>query len=64
MNKIILAYKRKVRREILSKYNIDCIVEHSNVDEEPVKKRIELLKDRVITRSQTKNTKEEKKSSN
>ena len=40
MNKIILASKSKVRREILSKYNIDCIVEHSNVDEEPVKKSL------------------------
>ena len=40
MNKIILAAKSKVRREILSKYNIDCIVEHSNVDEEPVKKSL------------------------
>ena len=40
MNKIILASKSKVRREILSKYNINCIVEHSNVDEEPVKKSL------------------------
>ena len=40
MNKIILASKSKVRREILSTYNIDCIVEHSNVDEEPVKKSL------------------------
>ena len=40
MNKIILASKSKVRKEILSKYNIDCIVEHSNVDEEPVKKSL------------------------
>ena len=40
MSKIILASKSKVRREILSKYNIDCIVEYSNVDEEPVKKSL------------------------
>ncbi len=40
MNKIVLASKSKVRREILSKYNIDCIVEYSNVDEEPVKKSL------------------------
>ena len=40
MNKIILASKSKVRKEILSKYHIDCIVEHSNVDEEPVKKSL------------------------
>ena len=37
MHKLILASKSKVRHEILSKYNINCIVEHSNVDEEPVK---------------------------
>ena len=40
MNKIVLASKSKIRREILSKYNIDCIVEYSNVDEEPVKKSL------------------------
>ena len=40
MNKIVLASKSKVRREILSKYNIDCMVEYSNVDEEPVKKSL------------------------
>ena len=40
MSKIILASKSKVRKEILSRYHIDCIVEHSNVDEEPVKKSL------------------------
>ena len=45
MSKIILASKSKVRKEILSRYHIDCIVEHSNVDEEPVKKS--LLKEGV-----------------
>tara|TARA_B100000989_G_C19508296_1_gene457572 strand:- start:747 stop:1328 length:582 start_codon:yes stop_codon:yes gene_type:complete len=40
MNKIILASKSKVRKEILFKYNIDCIVEHSNIDEEPFKKSL------------------------
>ena len=45
MSKIILASKSKVRKEILSRYRIDCIVEHSNVDEEPVKKS--LLKEGV-----------------
>ena len=40
MYKLILASKSKVRREILSKYNIDCTVEHSNVDEEPVKQSL------------------------
>tara|TARA_B100000282_G_scaffold121148_1_gene86356 strand:- start:111 stop:695 length:585 start_codon:yes stop_codon:yes gene_type:complete len=43
MYKLILASKSKVRREILSKYNINCMVEHSNVDEEPVK--LSLLKE-------------------
>ena len=40
MSKIILASKSKVRKEILSRYHIDCIVEHSNIDEEPVKKSL------------------------
>ena len=35
--KIILASK-SVRKYILTKQNINVIVEHSNVDEEPVKK--------------------------
>ena len=34
---IVLASKSKVRKEILEKNNINCIVEPSNVDEEPVK---------------------------
>ena len=37
MNRIVLASKSKVRREILLKHNIDCEVKHSNIDEEPVK---------------------------
>ena len=40
MLKLVLASKSKVRHEILLKYNINCIVEHSNVDEEPVKKSL------------------------
>ena len=36
-NKIILASKSKVRKKILEKNNIDCIVEPSNVDEDIVK---------------------------
>ena len=40
MRKIILASKSKVRYDILSKYNIRCVVEHSNVDEEPVKQSL------------------------
>ena len=40
MHKLVLASKSKVRYEILTKYNIKCIVEHSNVDEEPVKQSL------------------------
>jgi septum formation protein len=36
-NKIILASKSKVRKEILDKYNIYCEVKPSNVDEDVVK---------------------------
>ena len=35
--KIILASKSKVRKSILEKNNISCIVKPSNVDEDPVK---------------------------
>ena len=37
MSNLILASKRKVRKEILNKNNINCKVEPSNVDEELVK---------------------------
>ena len=40
MYKLILASKSKVRYEILSKYNIKCKIEHSNIDEEPVKQSL------------------------
>ena len=40
MYKLVLASKSKVRYEIMSKHNINCIVEHSNVDEEPVKQSL------------------------
>ena len=40
MYKLVLASKSKVRYEILSKYNVNCIVEHSNVDEEPIKESL------------------------
>ena len=43
LNKIILASKIKVRKEILDKNNIECIVEPSNVDEDTVK--LSLLKE-------------------
>mgnify|MGYP001302269072 FL=1 len=37
MPDIILASKSQVRRNILKKNNINCLVKPSNVDEEPVK---------------------------
>ena len=37
LNKIILASKSKVRKEILDKNNIESVVEPSNIDEEIVK---------------------------
>ena len=45
LNKIILASKSKVRKEILDKNNIKSIVEPSNVDEDIVK--ISLLKEKA-----------------
>ena len=40
LSKIILASKSEVRKNILHKNNIKCIVEPSNVDEDPVKKSL------------------------
>ena len=40
LNKIILASKSKVRKDILEKNNIKCVVEPSNVDEDPVKESL------------------------
>ena len=40
LNKIILASKSKVRKDILDKNNVDSIVEHSNVDEDIVKESL------------------------
>ena len=37
LNKIILASKSKVRKEILDKNNIKSVVEPSNVDEDLIK---------------------------
>ena len=45
LNKIILASKSKVRKEILDRNNIKCVVEPSNVDENPVKES--LLKEKA-----------------
>ena len=40
MLNIILASKSKVRKEILENHKITCIVEVSNVDEEPIKESL------------------------
>ena len=53
LNKIILASKSEVRKEILDKNNIKCVVEPSNVDEEPVKES--LLKEQVSSEIISKN---------
>ena len=53
LNKIILASKSEVRKEILVKNNIKCVVEPSNVDEEPVKES--LLKERANSEIISKN---------
>ena len=44
-NKIILASKSKVRKEILDKNNIKSVVEHSNVDEDIIK--LSLIKEKA-----------------
>ena len=53
LNKIILASKSEVRKEILDKHNIKCVVEPSYVDEEPVKKS--LLKEQASSEIISKN---------
>ena len=40
INKIILASKSKVRKEILEKNNIECEVLNSNIDEDPIKESL------------------------
>ena len=53
MHKLVLASKSKVRYEILVKYNINCKVEHSNIDEEPVKESLvnEAATPEVVTKN-------------
>ena len=53
LNKIILASKSEVRKDILDKNNIKCVVEPSNVDEEPVKES--LLKEQASSEIISKN---------
>ena len=52
-NKIILASKSKVRKEILDKNNIESVVKHSNVDEDIVK--LSLIKERATPEIISKN---------
>ena len=53
LNKIILASKSEVRKVILDKNDIKCVVEPSNVDEDPVKES--LLKEQVSSEIISKN---------
>ena len=52
-NKIILASKSEVRKDILHKNDIQCVVEPSNVDEDPVKES--LLKEQASSEIISKN---------
>ena len=53
LNKIILASKSEVRKDILDKNNIECVVKPSNVDEGPVKES--LLKEQASSEIISKN---------
>ena len=53
LSKIILASKSEVRKHILEKNNIDCIVQPSNVDEDLVKES--LLKEQASSEIISKN---------
>ena len=52
-NKIILASKSKVRKNILDKYNIESVIEPSNVDEDIVK--LALIRDNATPEIISKN---------
>ena len=53
LNKIILASKSKVRKEILDKHNLPCEVKPSNVDEDVVKESLikELATPEIISKN-------------
>ena len=53
VDQIILASKSEVRKKILEKYKINCIVKPSNIDEDSVKES--LLKERVTPEIISKN---------
>ena len=52
-NKIILASKSKVRKEILDKHNLLCEVKPSNVDEDVIKENLtkELASPEIISKN-------------
>ena len=52
-DKIILASKSKIRKEILDKHNIPCKVKPSNVDEDAVKENLinELVSPEIISKN-------------
>jgi septum formation protein len=52
-NKIILASKSKVRKEILDKHNVHCVVKPSNIDEDAVKETLisELASPEIISKN-------------
>ena len=52
-NKIILASKSEVRKKILEKNQIKCIVEHSNIDEDNIKES--LFKEKATPTAVSKN---------
>ena len=53
LNKLILASKSKVRKEILDKHNLPCEVKPSNVDEDVVKESLikELASPEIISKN-------------
>ena len=53
LNKIILASKSKVRKEILDRHNLPCEVEPSNIDEDVVKESLinELVSPEIISKN-------------
>ena len=53
LNKIILASKSKIRKEILDKHNIPCEVKPSNVDEDVIKESLinELASPEIISKN-------------
>ena len=49
----LFCFKKEVRKDILDKNNIQCVVEPSNVDEDPVKES--LLKEKASSEIISKN---------